>query len=159
MKGDSMKKDSVIASKESLVFGILGGVVCAVLLAGCIMLVADWAWNVESVVTFLIVFSIIVYFTVLDFLFLNRMACIVYLEDGCIKRKGLFFGFRRECETKNVLQVREMYLYRNGNYLFLVDPQNGKLDCFSSKAYICFRDTKETRAFLRRFWSGRIRKE
>ena len=95
---------------------------------------------------------------VLLLLALNRTGSVVVLEDGIIKRKGLFFGFYKECAVRSIAKVVEkQYHWRYESYLYLIDSEsNSEFRRIRSGSYIGFRKTKRNLAFLRQFWHGKI---
>ena len=91
--------------------------------------------------------------------FLNRAACVVWFEDGMIKRKGLIRGFYKECSVRAIQTVKTEYVYRAGTFIFLVDdhtPSYKKFFPTRKDSYICFRKNKKNLAFLHTFWSGEV---
>ena len=93
--------------------------------------------------------------------FLNRAACVVWIEDGMIKRKGLIRGFYKECSVRAIQTVKTEYVYRAGTFIFLVDdhtPSYKKFFPTRKDSYICFRKNKKNLAFLHTFWSGEVEK-
>ena len=93
--------------------------------------------------------------------FLNRAACIIRVEDGMIKRKGLIRGFYKECSVRAIQTVKTKHVYRAGTFIFLVDdhtPSYKKFFPTRKDSYICFRKNKKNLAFLHTFWSGEVEK-
>ncbi len=102
-------------------------------------------------------------FGAIDYLFLwtlNREACVVWVDNSIVKRKGLLWGFYKECPISSIKAVKIRYVYKTGDCIFLIDGYNSnrfggfsrlKKDCF-----IYFRKTKKNIAFLRTFWSGSV---
>ena len=93
--------------------------------------------------------------------FLNRAACAVWIEDGMIKRRGLIYGFRKECSVRAIQTVKTEWVYRAGTFIFLVDdhtPSYKKFFPTRKDSYICFRKNKKNLAFLHTFWSGEVEK-
>lgn len=96
--------------------------------------------------------------------FLNRAACVVWIEDGMIKRKGLIYGFHKECSVRAIQTVQIKYVHREvgfGTFVYLVDDRTqpyNKYFRIRRDSYICFRKNKKNLAFLRTFWSGEIEK-
>ena len=95
---------------------------------------------------------------------LNRAACVVWIEDGMIKRKGLISGFYKECSVRAIQTVQIKYVRREvgfGTFIYLVDDRTYPYKKFlriRKDSYICFRKNKKNLAFLRTFWSGEIEK-
>ena len=96
--------------------------------------------------------------------FLNRAACVVWVEDGMIKRKGLIRGFYKECSVRAIQTVQIKYVHREvgfGTFIYLIDDRTQPYKKFlriRKDSYICFRKNKKNLAFLRTFWSGEIEK-
>ena len=96
--------------------------------------------------------------------FLNRAVCVVWLEDGMIKSKGLIHGFYKECSVRAIQTVKIQYVHREvwfGTFIYLVDDRTQPYEKFfriRKNSYICFRKNKKNLAFLRTFWSGTIEK-
>ena len=96
--------------------------------------------------------------------FLNRAACVVWLEDGMIKRKGLLCGFYKECSVRTIQTVKIKYVHREvgfGTFIYLVDDSTQPYKKFlriRKDSYICFRKNKKNLAFLRTFWLGTLEK-
>ncbi len=96
--------------------------------------------------------------------FLNRAACVVWIEDGMIKRKGLIYGFRKECSVRAIQTVQIKYVHREvgfGTFIYLVDDRTQPYKKFfriRKDSYICFRKNKKNLTFLRTFWLGKVEK-
>ena len=90
--------------------------------------------------------------------FLNRLACVVWIEDDVVKRKGLICGFYKECPIESIGKVKIQYAWREGDFVYLIDSSIHKFDRFRKDSYICFRKNKNNLTFLRTFWSGEIEK-
>lgn len=52
---------------------------------------------------------------------LNRTASIVWIENGTLKRRGLLYGFYKECPIKDIQAVKERYVRLDGNYIYIID--------------------------------------
>ena len=95
---------------------------------------------------------------------LNRMACIIWVEDGIVKRKGLIRGFYKECRIDSIRTVKIHHSHREvgfGAFIYLVDdraPEFAKFLRMRKDSYICFRKNKKNLEFLRTFWSGEVEK-
>jgi hypothetical protein len=93
--------------------------------------------------------------------FLNRAVCVVWLEDGMIKSKGLIHGFYKECSVRAIQTVKIKYVHREGTFIYLVDDRTQSYEKFfrtRKDSYICFRKNKKNLAFLRTFWSREVEK-
>ena len=93
---------------------------------------------------------------------LNRGACIVWVENGMVKRKGLFCGFYKECPVRAIQTVKIKHLPRDigiGPFIFLIDDRTQPYKKFlrtRKDSYICFRKTKKNLEFLQTFWKGKV---
>lgn len=90
--------------------------------------------------------------------FLNRLACVVWIEDGVVKRKGLICGFYKECSVESIQTVKIQHTWREGNFVYLVDGSIHEFDRFRKDSYICSKSTQKNLAFLRTFWTGEVEK-
>lgn len=88
----------------------------------------------------------------------NRTACEIRIEGDKIVRRGLFFGFRKECRIDEIKAVELIYTYRGGQYLFLIDGKSPYgYACLRKESYISFYNNQRNRKFLRQFWHGGIK--
>ena len=90
--------------------------------------------------------------------FLNRSACVVWIEENVVKRKGLICGFYKECPIESIETVKIQHAWREGDFIYLVDSSIHKFDRLRKDSYISFRKNKNNLTFLRTFWSGEIEK-
>lgn len=96
--------------------------------------------------------------------YLNRAACLVWIEDGMIKRRGLIHGFYKECPIRAIQAVQIKYVHREvgfGTFIYLIDDRAQPYKKFfriRKDSYICFRKNKKNLVFLRTFWSGTVEK-
>ena len=91
----------------------------------------------------------------------NRAACIVWVEDGMVKRKGLFWGFYKEHPVCAIQTVKELYVYKEGRFLFLVTDLISSDQRFiraRKDSYISVRKNQQNLKWLSAFWSGKIEK-
>ena len=89
---------------------------------------------------------------ILFFLFgMNRLCCLVWVENGILQRRGLFFGYRRTCPVENIQTIRSVWQYGGGRYLFLMDGEAGICKHGDKKCYICLTDTPANRRFILSF--------
>ena len=95
---------------------------------------------------------------------LNRAACVVWVEDGIVKRRGLICGFYKECAVKDIKTVKIEYRSREvgfRTFIYLIDDRTQPYKKFfriRKDSYICFRKNNKNLAFLRTLWSGAIEK-
>lgn len=156
-----MKK--IISSKLSLFLGIYLLIFC--LGIAFLFLAAMLSENVqakEKIICFLcLIFSLAMSF--LGLWYMNRGACVVWVENGVVKSKGLICGFYKECPVSAIRRVKKVYVGRNqgarGTFIFLVTDRNCKYKKFLNMrkdSYLCFGKNKKNIEFLRTFWSGEI---
>lgn len=88
---------------------------------------------------------------------LNRTACIISLDGDTVKRRGLIWGFRKECRISLIRAVHIKEFYRDGDYICLIDGSAHKFKKHRHDSYICFEYSKENMLFLRRFWHGKVK--
>ena len=103
-------------------------------------------------------FCVFLFLSYLFLWFLNRSACVVWIEDDVVKRKGLICGFYKECPIESIGKVKIQYAWREGDFVYLIDSSIHKFDRLRKDSYICFRKNKNNLTFLRTFWSGEIEK-
>ena len=93
---------------------------------------------------------------------LNRAACVVWVEDGIVKRRGLICGFYKECAVKDIKTVKIEYRSREvgfRTFIYLIDDRKQTYKKFlraRKDSYISFRKNDKNLAFLRTFWSGEV---
>ena len=95
---------------------------------------------------------------------LNRAACIVWVEDGKVKSKGLIWGFYKECPILSIRKVKIEYsLHEAGRraqkFIYLVNDGAEEYKRFfrvRKYGYISFKKNKKNLEFLKTFWSGPI---
>lgn len=93
--------------------------------------------------------------------YLNRAACVIWVEDGIVKCKGLICGFYKECPVRSIQIVKAKYQREVGfgTFVYLVNDRTQEFKKFlriRKDSYICFRKNKKNLAFLRTFWAGTI---
>ena len=91
--------------------------------------------------------------------YLNRAACVVWIEDDFVKRKGLFWGFYKEAPVIAIQSVVVQYVRGEGALIFLVDNSRHQFYRIRKNSYISLRKTKKNIAFIRSFWNRGIKKE
>lgn len=87
---------------------------------------------------------------------LNRTAPIVWVENGILKRRGLLYGFYKECPIKDIQTVKERYVRHDGDYIYIINNSTHQFNQLRKDSYICFRKTKKNLQFLNTFWHGNI---
>ena len=118
----------------------------------------------QEIVAGLLLFGVVFGFGCFLLWFLNRAACVVWIEDGMIKSKGIIHGFYKECSVRAIQTVKIQYVHRDvgfGTFIYLIDDRTQPYKKFlrvRKDSYICFRKNKRNLAFLRTFWSGAIEK-
>ncbi len=83
---------------------------------------------------------------------MNNGCSLVWVEDGVLYRRGLFFGNRRSCPIKDIQRVDTFNAGKGMRWLYIVDSQPGIYECMLKKSYICLADTEANRQFIRSFY-------
>jgi len=110
----------------------------------------------------LLLFGFFVGFSCFLLWYLNRAACVIWVEDGMIKCKGLIGGFHKAYPVRSIRSVKIQYSRNEvgfGTFVYLVNdrkPQFKKFLRIRKDSYICFRKTKKNLEFLKTFWAGTI---
>ncbi len=151
-----MKSKKIVSSYFFLFFGILGIVI--------ILETIPLMWNAisshfvsrEEVVNF--VMYAVGDLLILTFMFgLNRLAFWVWYENGVIKSRGLFFGFKKEVRVEDITKIEIVTFFKDGAYFVLIDgkSRNG-YDRVKKDSFIFIPQSQKNRQFIRTFWKGRI---
>ena len=155
-----MKK--IISSKSALVACIYAIITFFgfTMIALFVMIATQGEEKTIGIMIFLFCLSMLVFLL----FYVNRSACVIFVEDGVVKRKGLVFGFYKECPVHSIRRVKIQYSRHEvgfGTFVYLVDDNKEEFKRFlrlRKDSYICFRKTKKNMEFLNTFWSGRIEK-
>ena len=151
-------KKRIIASKFWIIFGAFG---CALFLSTAVAAawraVADLLrgddrelWFAALAVPFFVILAVI------DFILMNRFACVVTHDYRRIERRGLLFGFRYGVDLNDVTKVVVFTMPRAGRYIMLIDKNRRSTDPASRDSYIRFEYNEKNFAFIREIWPGRI---
>ena len=89
----------------------------------------------------------------------NRFACVVWIENNTVKRKGLIYGFYKEIPVSSIKGVIIQRAFREGDFIYLIDASSHKFDRTKNDSYICFCKTKKNLKLLRTFWTETIANE
>ena len=95
-------------------------------------------------------------FTALFVFSANRLMCSVRREDDRICRVGLFGGFYKEINVADIRQVVIRRMWRECDFICLMDGNTGNFDRARKDSFICFPHNEANVAFLREFWDGDI---
>lgn len=82
---------------------------------------------------------------------MNRVCCLVWIEDGALHRRGLLGGYHRSCASEDVQQIAAVPQGRGGRYLFVQDNHPGVYVGAKKDSFIYLEDTPENRRFLTAF--------
>ena len=143
----------IIASKKWLItyLMILSILVCLDI-AGIVICI--WV-GVESNTAFLSIGAVsLVYLlpvTGIILVCLNRRACLYWVEDGCLKRRGLLCGYADCIRREEVLSVGVTY---DGKRVYILTNRPSKRS--HSAPTIEFDNSEEGREVLKSFWNGTI---
>ena len=88
---------------------------------------------------------------------MNRACCLIWIRDGVLHRRGLFFGYRRSCALREIVQVAAVWQGRGGRYLFVEDTRSGTYQAAKKDSYIFLEDTPDNRRFITDFCGQMIR--
>ena len=156
-----MKK--IISSKLALFLGAYLMVIC--LFFAIVCLGAAFSNNTPTNEKLICLFGFIVFLAVtfLGLWCMNRGACVVWVENGIVKSKGLIIGFHKECPLSSIRSVKiKSIIHRRGfqgDFIFLVTDRTDDHKKFINTrkdSYLCFGKNKKNLEFLRTFWSGEI---
>lgn len=86
----------------------------------------------------------------------NRFGCLIRIENGVIKRRGLFVGFYKDCSIENIQNVIVKTFIKQGDFFVLIDDSQHPFDYVRKDSCICFRKTKRNTAFLKTFWNKEV---
>lgn len=91
------------------------------------------------------------------FFALNRVCCVVWVEDGSVQRRGLFGGFRKTVPIQEIQNIQIINLRREGKKICLIDGGSHGFDRMRKDSYICLNSSRRNMEFIRSFWSGEIK--
>ena len=87
----------------------------------------------------------------------NRWTTIVTYdpEKETVTRRGLFWGFHRELRVADIIRTEVVSLYRDGEYILLIDKEknNNLYESLSSKTPIRIPNTAKGREFVASFYN------
>ncbi len=105
----------------------------------------------------LIVIDICVFvFFELFTLLCNRACNVVQLRDGILRRRGLFFGFRKEVSVSAIKRIDKIFYPLDGAYYVLVDDDSCLVERFRKKSAICIPCSEGGVEFIKLFWDGLV---
>lgn len=82
--------------------------------------------------------------------YLNRRACLVWVEDGVLKHKGLLFGYRGNITAEKVYGVS--ISYGNKKIYIIIDGENEN----HRKRVIELKNNDSNMLMVKSFWKGEI---
>lgn len=121
----------ILADIASIILVVYGTRENRCILQGIALFVLGWMLLATGVVLFL----------------LNRKACWVWLEGGCLKRRGLLFGFRKSISAEEVHAVgltygdKEIFVISLGEH-----PHTAR--------EITLQNNEANMRMIRSFWDG-----
>ena len=149
----SMKMKRIIASKKWLItYLVLSSILVCLDIAGIVICI--WA-GVESNTALLSVGAVLLVYllpaTGIVLVCLNRRACLYWVEDGCLKRRGLLCGYTDciQCE-----EVHSVWVTYDGKRVFILIYRPSKRS--HSASTIEFDNSEESREILKSFWNGTV---
>ena len=86
---------------------------------------------------------------------LTNAACnIVFLDEFCISRRGLIFGFKCSIQISEIIEIKKVFFERDGYYYAIVDGKHNLNDRVFNNPSIFVPCTKKGKEFLESFYSG-----
>ena len=137
---------------------LVGGVFCTLLFVNALIGTIDALirGDADALGGGMIGVAIFAAFTALFLLGANRLMCSVWREGDRICRVGLFGGFYKEVSIANIRQVVIRRMWRESDFICLMDGGSGEFDRARKDSFICFPHNEANVAFLRTFWEGAI---
>jgi len=151
-----MKPIRVFTSSGVLM--LVGSALCTLLLINALIGTIDSAihGNIESLGSAAIGMTLFISFTALFAFGANRLMCSVWREGDRICRIGLFGGFYKEIAVKDIRHIFLRRMFKECDFIYLVDKSDGTFDRTRKDSYICFPKTEANIAFVRCFWDKEI---
>ncbi len=87
------------------------------------------------------------FLALLYFFYLNRVQARVYVEDGVLYRRGLFFGFRTQMTAEYIKEIVYKKTLLGDSILILSNDCEGKPSTWS-KSVVVVLDTPDNRDLL-----------
>lgn len=151
-----MKSKKIVSSKFWLIFGVIFIIALIAVIPLEIQTIASRFATTYDIVMFGM--CLLVTLIIAVFLFIiNRLSCLVWYENGTLKRKGLFWGFEKEVKIEDIDRIEVTTLSRDATYFVFVDgnSRHGN-ERIRKDSFICIQKTDKNRQFIRSFWNGRI---
>ena len=152
LKGKLMKK--IIASKKWLVtyLVILLFLCCFSVTGIALILYAVGSNRTDILAIGIVTLGYMLPVTGIILFYLNRRACLIWIEDGCLKRKGLFFGFHASITPEEVFSVDVTY---DDKYILVIAGRVIASHCFDDKS-VKLDNNDRNMDLVRSFWKGEI---
>ena len=151
-KGMSKKKlSSPLMLGVCLVGTLLSGIAAAVGFMESLSFWKSFAKDPLSAV-FMTAMVVLAIGVALFFLYgMNRICPVVWVEDGILHRRGLFFGYRRSCPVEGIQRIVSVLPTTGEKALFFEDGQAGVYIPGNKACYISLKDTPANRRFVADF--------
>lgn len=112
--------------------------------------------DMQTAFTWLFVSLLLLFMCLFYLFFANRAGCRVWYENGCVKRRGAFWGFYKERRVDEITSVTIQKLPRVGPLIVLNDGSKHGANIARRNSCICFEETPKSIAFLASFWKREI---
>ncbi|MBQ8848998.1 MAG: hypothetical protein IJ011_01540 [Clostridia bacterium] len=108
------------------------------------------ASNTQALVIGIVTLVYMLPITGIILFYLNRRACLIWAEDGCIQRKGLLFGFRDSIKPENIDSVG---ITRDNKKIYVILNQG---DYIHANGYLEISNNAHNMALVKSIWTGDI---
>ena len=145
-----MKK--LIASKKWLItyLIILAFLSCFIALGIALIIYSAVENSTEALAIGIVTLVYILPVAVIILFYLNRRACLIWVEDGLFKWKGLLFGFSGSIKPE---EIADVFSGNKTIYIYLSHP---KKHTHFKKGIFELSNTLENRTLLKSFYSGEV---
>ena len=130
-----------------------GSVLLFGLIIYCIFYFLSSDINEKTIITFTFDFILIILFALLLLFYANKSYCWIYIEDEYIKRKGFFFGYKKEVKLS---EIKDVVLYKDRFYIIENESEHNDPKDFQECIHF-IKDDNEHYAFLESFWANPIK--
>ena len=147
-----MKTKMKIASVPMLVITCIGALAAAGgSVAAILKSISVWqapALDTLNICLFILMDVLCLGMTFFFLVGMNRVCCLLWVADGILHRRGLFFGYRRSCPLEDIQRVVAVLQPRGGRFLYIEDNQEGLYQVGKKNSYIYLDDTLANRRFI-----------
>ncbi len=87
-------------------------------------------------------------------IFINRLCNIVSFDDTMVKRRGIFFGFKKEIPISSIQEIKIVSLYRDGTFYVLLDGKSSTEDRIRKNSAVFVPYSEKGESFIKLFYNG-----